>query len=149
MNKEKNYKLLLKQAGSLLQGEHDLIANMSNISALLFNGLPEVSYAGFYRSQEQELILGPFQGPVACMHIQLGRGVCGKAAETGQIQIVPNVHEFSGHIACDANTNSEIVVPIIHNKKLLAVLDLDSNSFARFDQIDAEYLQKIADLVSK
>ena len=149
MNKEKNYKLLLKQAGSLLQGEHDLIANMSNISALLFNGLPEVSYAGFYRFQEQELILGPFQGPVACMHIQLGRGVCGKAAETGQIQIVPNVHEFSGHIACDANTNSEIVVPIIHNKKLLAVLDLDSNSFNRFDQIDAEYLQKIADLVSK
>ena len=149
MNKEKNYKLLLKQAGSLLQGEHDLIANMSNISALLFNGLPEVSYAGFYRFQEQELILGPFQGPVACMHIQLGKGVCGKAAETGQIQIVPNVHEFSGHIACDANTNSEIVVPIIHNKKLLAVLDLDSNNFARFDQIDAEYLQKIADLVSK
>ena len=149
MNKEKNYKLLLKQAGSLLQGEHDLIANMSNISALLFNGLPEVSYAGFYRFQEQELILGPFQGPVACMHIQLGKGVCGKAAETGQIQIVPNVYEFSGHIACDANTNSEIVVPIIHNKKLLAVLDLDSNSFARFDQIDAEYLQKIADLVSK
>ena len=149
MNKEKNYKLLLKQAGSLLQGEHDLIANMSNISALLFNGLPEVSYAGFYRFQEQELILGPFQGPVACMHIQLGKGVCGKAAETGQIQIVPNVHEFSGHIACDANTNSEIVVPIIHNKKLLAVLDLDSNSFNRFDQIDAEYLQKIADLVSK
>ena len=149
MNKEKNYKLLLKQAGSLLQGEHDLIANMSNISALLFNGLPEVSYAGFYRFQEQELILGPFQGPVACMHIQLGKGVCGKAAETGQIQIVPNVHEFSGHIACDANTNSEIVVPIIHNKKLLAVLDLDGNSFARFDQIDAEYLQKIADLVSK
>ena len=149
MNKEKNYKLLLKQAGSLLKGEHDLIANMSNISALLFNGLPEVSYAGFYRFQEQELILGPFQGPVACMHIQLGKGVCGKAAETGQIQIVPNVHEFSGHIACDANTNSEIVVPIIHNKKLLAVLDLDSNDFARFDQIDAEYLQKIADLVSK
>ena len=149
MNKEKNYKLLLKQAGSLLQGEHDLIANMSNISALLFNGLPEVSYAGFYRFKEQELILGPFQGPVACMHIQLGKGVCGKAAETGQIQIVPNVHEFSGHIACDANTNSEIVVPIIHNKKLLAVLDLDSNSFNRFDQIDAEYLQKIADLVSK
>ena len=149
MDKEKTYKLLLKQAGNLLQGEHDLIANMSNISALLFNGLPEVSYAGFYRFQEQELILGPFQGPVACMHIQLGKGVCGKAAETGQIQIVPNVYEFSGHIACDANTNSEIVVPIIHNKKLLAVLDLDSNSFARFDQIDAEYLQKIADLVSK
>ena len=149
MDKEKTYKLLLKQAGSLLQDEHDLIANMSNISALLFNGLPQVSYAGFYRFQEQELILGPFQGPVACMHIQLGKGVCGKAAETGQIQIVPNVHEFSGHIACDANTNSEIVVPIIHNKKLLAVLDLDSNSFARFDQIDAEYLQKIADLVSK
>ena len=147
MDKEKTYKLLLKQAGSLLQDEHDLIANMSNISALLFNGLPEVSYAGFYRFQEHELILGPFQGPVACMHIQLGKGVCGTAAQTGQIQIVPDVHKFSGHIACDANTNSEIVVPIIHNKKLVAVLDLDSNDFARFDQIDAQYLAKIAELL--
>ena len=147
MDKEKNYKLLLKQACSLLQGEHDLIANMSNISALLFNGLPKVSYAGFYRFQEQELILGPFQGPVACMHIQLGKGVCGAAAQTGQTQIVPDVHKFRGHIACDANTNSEIVVPIIHNKKLLAVLDLDSKSFNRFDQIDAEYLAKIAELL--
>ena len=149
MDKEKTYKLLLKQAGNLLQGEHDLIANMSNISALLFNSLAEVSYAGFYRFLDQELILGPFQGPVACMHIQLGKGVCGVAAKTQQIQIVPNVHEFSGHIACDANTNSEIVIPITHNKKLLAVLDLDSNIFNRFDQIDAEYLAKIADLVSK
>lgn len=147
MDKEKNYKLLLKQAGSLLQGEHDLIANMSNISALLFNGLPKVSYAGFYRFQEQELILGPFQGPVACMHIQLGKGVCGTAAQTGQIQIVSDVHKFRGHIACDANTNSEIVVPIIHNKKLVAVLDLDSNDFDRFDQIDAQYLSKIAELL--
>ena len=147
MDKEKNYKLLLKQAGSLLQGEHDLIANMNNISALLFNGLPKVSYAGFYRFQYQELILGPFQGPVACMHIQLGKGVCGAAAQTGQIQIVPDVHKFRGHIACDANTNSEIVVPIIHNKKLVAVLDLDSNDFDRFDQIDAQYLSKIAELL--
>jgi len=101
----------------------------------------------FIAFQEQELILGPFQGPVACMHIQLGKGVCGTAAQTGQIQIVPDVHKFSGHIACDANTNSEIVVPIIHDKKLVAVLDLDSNDFARFDQIDGQYLAKIAELL--
>ena len=147
MDKEKTYKLLLKQAGSLLQDEHDLIANMSNISALLFNGLPQVSYAGFYRFQEQELILGPFQGPVACMHIQLVKGVCGTSAQTGHIKIVPYFHKFIGHIACDTNTNSEIVVPIIHNKKLVAVLDLDSNDFARFDQIDGQYLAKIAELL--
>ena len=149
MDKIKDYKLILKQADNLLQNEHDLIANMSNISSLLYNSLPEISYAGFYRFKDNELILGPFQGPIACMHIPIGKGVCGVAAKTQQIQIVPNVHEFSGHIACDAATNSEIVVPLIKNNSLLAVLDLDSNSFNRFDQIDAEYLLKIAELVSK
>lgn len=149
MDKIKDYKLILKQADNLLQNEHDLIANMSNISSLLYNSLPDVSYAGFYRFKDKELILGPFQGPIACMHIPIGKGVCGVAAKTQQIQIVPNVHEFSGHIACDAATNSEIVVPLIKNNSLLAVLDLDSNNFNRFDQIDAEYLPKIADLVSK
>ena len=147
MKKSENYQLLYKQAQSLLQNEHDLIANMSNISALLYNGLNDVSYAGFYRYQKQELILGPFQGPVACMHIALGKGVCGVAAKTRKTQIVPDVHQFSGHIACDANTNSEIVIPVLKNNNLIAVLDLDSNSFSRFDQVDADYLSQIAALI--
>lgn len=147
MKKSENYQLLYKQAQSLLQNEHDLIANMSNISALLYNGLKDVSYAGFYRYQKQELILGPFQGPVACMHIAPGKGVCGVAAKTRKTQIVPDVHQFSGHIACDANTNSEIVIPVLKNNNLIAVLDLDSNSFSRFDQVDADYLSQIAALI--
>lgn len=147
MDKLERYQLLLKQAQSLLEDEHDLIANMSNISALLFNNLPDVSYAGFYRYQNNELILGPFQGPVACMHIAIGKGVCGTAAKTRETQIIPNVHEFAGHIACDAATNSEIVIPIMKNEVLIAVLDLDSKNFARFDDIDAEYLTKIANCI--
>lgn len=147
MNKLKNYQLLLAQAQSLLKNEQDIVAKMSNTSALLYNGLEDVSYAGFYRYQNGELILGPFQGPIACMHIEIGKGVCGTAAATLKTQIVPNVHEFSGHIACDATTNSEIVVPLIKDKKLIAVLDLDSKEFNRFDAIDAEYLAKIVDCI--
>lgn len=147
MDKLERYQLLLKQAQSILKDEHDLIANMSNISALLFNNLPDVSYAGFYRYQNHELILGPFQGPVACMHIAIGKGVCGTAAKTRETQIVPDVHEFVGHIACDAATNSEIVIPIMKNEVLIAVLDLDSKVFARFDDIDSEYLTKIANCI--
>ena len=147
MDKLERYQLLLKQAQSLLEDEHDLIANMSNISALLFNNLPDVSYAGFYRYQNNELILGPFQGPVACMHIAIGKGVCGTAAKARETQIVPDVHKFAGHIACDATTNSEIVIPIMKNEAFIAVLDLDSKDFARFDDIDAEYLTKIANCI--
>ena len=147
MDKLERYQLLLKQAQSLLEDEHDLIANMSNISALLFNNLPDVSYAGFYRYQNHELILGPFQGPVACMHIAIGKGVCGTAAKAKETQIVPDVHKFAGHIACDAATNSEIVIPIMKNEALIAVLDLDSKNFARFDDIDSEYLTKIANCI--
>ena len=147
MDKLERYQLLLKQAQSLLEDEHDLIANMSNISALLFNNLPDVSYAGFYRYQNNELILGPFQGPVACMHIAIGKGVCGTAAKARETQIVPDVHKFAGHIACDAATNSEIVIPIMKNEVLIAVLDLDSKNFSRFDDIDSEYLTKIANCI--
>lgn len=147
MDKLERYQLLLKQAQSLLEDEHDLIANMSNISALLFNNLPDVSYAGFYRYQNHELILGPFQGPVACMHIAIGKGVCGTAAKARETQIVPDVHKFAGHIACDAATNSEIVIPIMKNEVLIAVLDLDSTNFSRFDDIDSEYLTKIANCI--
>lgn len=147
MSKTENYQLLLAQARNLLENESDEIAKMSNISALIFNSLEDVSYAGFYRYQNEELILGPFQGPIACMHIKVGKGVCGTAAATLKTQIVPNVHEFSGHIACDAATNSEIVVPLVKDKKILAVLDLDSTSFNRFDKIDAKFLNKIASLI--
>lgn len=147
MSKTENYQLLLAQARNLLENESDEIAKMSNISALIFNSLEDVSYAGFYRYQNEELILGPFQGPIACMHIKVGKGVCGTAAATLKTQIVPNVHEFSGHIACDAATNSEIVVPLVKDKKILAVLDLDSKSFNRFDKIDAKFLNKIASFI--
>lgn len=147
MSKTENYQLLLAQARNLLENESDEIAKMSNISALIFNSLEDVSYAGFYRYQNEELILGPFQGSIACMHIKVGKGVCGTAAATLKTQIVPNVHEFSGHIACDAATNSEIVVPLVKDKKILAVLDLDSKSFNRFDKIDAKFLNKIASLI--
>lgn len=147
MNKSENYQLLLAQAQSLLKNEQDKIAKMSNISALLYNGLEDVSYVGFYRYQNGELILGPFQGPIACMHIEIGKGVCGTVAATLKPQIVPNVHDFPGHIACDAATNSEIVVPLVKNKELIAVLDLDSKNFNRYDAIDAEYLAKIADCI--
>lgn len=143
MDKANNYQMLLKQAQSLLKDEHDVIANMSNLSALLYNNLPDVSYAGFYRYQNDELLLGPFQGPIACMHIALGKGVCGTAAASHKIQIVPDVHQFSGHIACDSATNSEIVLPIMQDQKLIAVLDLDSKKFNRFDQTDAIYLAQI------
>ncbi|MCX8720204.1 MULTISPECIES: GAF domain-containing protein [unclassified Lactobacillus] len=143
MDKANNYQMLLKQAQSLLKDEHDVIANMSNLSALLYNNLPDVSYAGFYRYQNDELLLGPFQGPIACMHIALGKGVCGTAAASHKIQIVPDVHQFSGHIACDSATNSEIVLPIMQDQKLIAVLDLDSKKFNRFDQTDATYLAQI------
>lgn len=143
MDKANNYQMLLKQAQSLLKDEHDLIANMSNLSALLYNNLPDVSYAGFYRYQNDELLLGPFQGPIACMHIALGKGVWGTAAASHEIQIVPDVHQFSGHIACDSATNSEIVLPIMQDQKLIAVLDLDSKKFNRFDKTDATYLAQI------
>ena len=109
---EDNYQLLLKQAQALVEGENDWIANTANISALLFNSLNNVNFAGVYRYDNQELILGPFQGKPACVHIQIGKGVCGTAAKEKQTQIVKNVHEFAGHIACDSESNSEIVVPI-------------------------------------
>lgn len=149
MDKIENYQLLLEQAKSLFENEQDLIAQMCNMSALLYNGLKDVSYAGFYRYQNSELILGPFQGSIACMHIGIGQGVCGTAATTLKTQIVSNVHKFSGHIACDTSTNSEIVVPLVKNRKLLAVLDLDSKEFNRFDSIDDEYLTRIAKLILK
>src|ERR1041384_8532140 len=124
-NKPKLYASLVVQLLSLLKGEHDFIANAANFSALLFNSLPNVNWAGFYFLRDDELVLGPFQGNPACVRIPMGKGVCGVAAQQCETIIVPNVHEFPGHIACDVASNSEIVVPLFDGERLLGVLDLD------------------------
>ncbi len=139
------YELMIKQLHSLLEGETDRIANLSNISALLFHSIDNVNWAGFYLYKNEELILGPFQGKVACMHIKLENGVCGKAARTREIQCIQNVHEFEGHIACDSASNSEIVVPIVIDGELFGVLDIDSSEFSNFDEIDVKYLGKFVE----
>lgn len=142
--KSKLYASLVVQLLSLLKGEHDFIANAANFSALLFNSLPNVNWAGFYFLREDELVLGPFQGNPACVRIPIGKGVCGMAAQQCETIIVPNVHEFPGHIACDVASNSEIVVPLFDGEQLLGVLDLDSSLIARFDDQDAEGLNELA-----
>ena len=142
--KSKLYASLVVQLLSLLKGEHDFIANAANFSALLFNSLPHVNWAGFYFLHGEELVLGPFQGNPACVRIPLGKGVCGVAAQQCETIIVPNVHEFPGHIACDVASNSEIVVPLFDGERLLGVLDLDSTIIGRFDDQDAEGLNELA-----
>ena len=142
--KAKLYASLTVQLLSLLKGEHDLIANTANFSALLFNSLPNVNWAGFYFLRGEELVLGPFQGNPACVRIPMGQGVCGVAAQQLETIIVPNVHEFPGHIACDVASNSEIVVPLFDGERLLGVLDLDSPLIGRFDDQDAEGLNELA-----
>ena len=141
--KQKLYAGLVVQLLSLLKGEHDFVANAANFSALLFNSLPNVNWAGFYFLQDEELVLGPFQGNPACVRIPLGQGVCGVAAQQCETIIVPNVHEFPGHIACDVASNSEIVVPLFDGERLLGVLDLDSPIIGRFDDQDAEGLNEL------
>lgn len=142
-NKPKLYASLVVQLLSLLKGEHDFVANAANFSALLFNSLPNVNWAGFYFLQGDELVLGPFQGNPACVRIPMGKGVCGVAAQQCETIIVPNVHEFPGHIACDVASNSEIVVPLFDGERLLGVLDLDSPTIGRFDDQDAEGLNEL------
>ena len=141
--KPKLYASLVVQLLSLLKGEHDFIANAANFSALLFNSLPNVNWAGFYFLRDNELVLGPFQGNPACVRLPLGTGVCGVAAQQCETIIVPNVHEFPGHIACDVASNSEIVVPLFDGERLLGVLDLDSPTIGRFDDQDAEGLNEL------
>ena len=141
--KQKLYASLVVQLLSLLKGEHDFIANAANFSALLFNSVPNVNWAGFYFLQGEELVLGPFQGNPACVRIPMGKGVCGVAAKQCETIIVPNVHEFPGHIACDVASNSEIVVPLFDGERLLGVLDLDSPTIGRFDDQDAEGLNEL------
>lgn len=142
--KEQLYNQLISQAESLVSGEKDLIANMANISALLFNNLEKVNWAGFYLFKEEQLVLGPFQGQPACIRIPMGKGVCGTSAETRTVQRIADVHAFAGHIACDAASNSEIVIPLVIDGELIGVLDIDSPVHDRFDEEDEKGLIKIA-----
>ncbi|TMM43739.1 GAF domain-containing protein [Colwellia ponticola] len=137
------YQELLGQTKALISNESDIIANMANISALLFERLEDVNWVGFYRLVNDELVLGPFQGKVACIRIPLGKGVCGTCAATAKIQRIANVHDFDGHIACDASSNSELVIPVIVSGKVIAVLDIDSTVFERFDLQDEQGMQAI------
>ena len=141
-----DYSLLNQTLSALLCGNH-VIADLANASALLWENLEDVNWAGFYLLEGQTLVLGPFQGKPACIEIPLGRGVCGTAAASGKTQLVPNVHEFEGHIACDGASNSEIVIPLFKNGKVIGVLDIDSPSFSRFDESDREGLEEFARII--
>lgn len=141
---EGDYPALLLQAQRLFEGERDPIANAANLTALIWHGLPALNWAGFYFWNGSELVLGPFQGKPACVRIAAGRGVCGHAAANRRTVIVPDVHRFDGHIACDPASRSEIVVPLIAGERLLGVLDLDSPQLSRFDARDAAGLEALA-----
>jgi GAF domain-containing protein len=148
LSKEECYKLLIAQVNNLIKDEENLIANISNITAILKYSFESFLWVGFYftdRNKPDELVLGPFQGRVACMRIPFGRGVCGTSAETGETVIVEDVNKFEGHIVCDALSKSEIVIPILKNRNIIGVLDIDSDKINNFDNIDKRYLEKLID----
>ena len=146
--KEEKYKLLVSQIASLIDGESDQIVVMANVSAAIHQSMG-FWWTGFYRVIGDELVLGPFQGPVACMHIPYGKGVCGTAWQRAATVIVPDVEQFPGHIACSSESRSEIVVPVFgHNEKVIAVLDIDSTQLSTFDDTDRHYLEQICSLIS-
>ena len=147
--KPEAYRQLVDAADALTSGERDAVANMANVAALLWDFLPDLNWAGFYRVIDGELVLGPFVGRPACIRIAMGSGVCGVAAETGVTQLVEDVHAFPGHIACDAVTNSELVVPIVRNGAVVAVIDLDSPTTARFDQEDRLGIERLATRIAE
>lgn len=147
LSKTGTYREIGAQLSGLFSGERNGLANAANMCALLYQMLPDVSWVGFYFLQGGELVLGPFQGKVACVRIPMGRGVCGTAAARREIIVVPDVDEFPGHIACDASSRSEIVLPLVQQGRLLGVLDLDSASLARFDDEDREGLRAAAVLL--
>ena len=147
MNKEREYQRIIELLKAVLKDENDLIANLANSAAILYNNLSDVNWAGFYLRRDNELVLGPFQGQNACVRIEKGSGVCGTAWAKKEIQLVPDVHQFPGHIACDAASNSEIVVPIIIDSKVRGVLDIDSPSKDRFNSQDSDYLQKVVGII--
>lgn len=146
--KSEFYANLLPAADALTAGEPDGIANMANISALLWQFLPDLNWAGFYRMVDDELVLGPFQGKAACIRIPLDKGVCGAAAREAKTQRVDDVHAFPGHIACDADSRSELVVPVLRGSVVVAVIDLDSPRASRFDEEDAQGIEALARLLA-
>ena len=148
MNKKEKYADVFRMIQSVVEGESDMVANMANVAALLHEEFG-FWWTGFYRVEQEskQLVLGPFQGPVACTRISFGKGVCGTAWERAETVIVPDVHQFPGHIACSSASNSEIVVPVFQGKKVIAVLDIDSTEFNTFDQTDKEWLEKIVSLI--
>ncbi|MFI5536775.1 GAF domain-containing protein [Nocardia sp. NPDC051900] len=145
-DRTEQYRQLVAQAEALVAGETDRIANAANLAALVFHALPDVNWVGFYFYDGRELVVGPFQGKPACVRIALGKGVCGTAAQTRTTQLVPDVHAFEGHIACDADTRSEIVVPLVRDDALIGVFDLDSPRPERFDDIDRAGLEVVAEI---
>lgn len=144
--KEEKYALLHKQIASLVEGESDTIANMANVAAMIHTTFG-FWWTGFYRVVGEELVLGPFQGPLACSRIKYGRGVCGTAWKEQTTQVVPDVELFPGHIACSSLSRSEIVVPVWHGNEIVAVLDIDSEELATFDEVDKVWLEKIVALL--
>ncbi len=146
MNKQDKYKKLIQQAEVLIDPSIDRIGNMANLSSLIATHF-EHHWIGFYRVKDKSLILGPFQGPVACTNISYGKGVCGTAWKTKTTQVVSDVHSFQGHIACSPYSNSEIVIPCLENEKVYAVLDLDSTEFNAFDTTDVKYLEQLVRLL--
>ena len=142
------YDELFKAADALTDGEPDGIANMANIAALLWQFLPDLNWSGFYRMQDGELVLGPFQGKAACIRIPLNKGVCGAAVRTATSQLVEDVHAFPGHIACDADSRSELVVPVIRDGAVISVIDLDSPLPSRFDAADQKGIEALAELLA-
>ena len=142
MTKKEKYEIVLPQIASVVSDEHDMVANMANIAAILHETFG-FWWTGFYRVDGKELVLGPFQGPVACNRIAFGCGVCGTAWEIGETICVPNVHEFTGHIACSSKSKSEIVVPIWSENQVIAVLDIDSAEYGTFDEVDKKYLEEV------
>lgn len=146
-NKAERYDLIVAQIRALTEGVAHPIANLANTSALLWQGMPDINWCGFYLMDKSALMLGPFCGLPACIRIPLGRGVCGTAAQTGEIQRVHDVHAFPGHIACDSASNSEIVIPLRFNGRVIGVLDIDSPMIGRFDETDQEKLMEITEIL--
>lgn len=145
-SKEERYELLYRQAQALVDGESDAIANMANIAAMIHTAI-EPLWTGFYRVVGDELVLGPFQGPLACSRIKYGRGVCGTAWKRGETIVVEDVEQFPGHIACSSLSRSEIVVPVWCDNQIVAVLDIDSSRLATFDEVDRVWLERIVELL--
>lgn len=146
--KQELYGDLVQAAAAITAGERDGIANMANVAALIWQFVPRLNWAGFYRAIEGELVLGPFIGKPACIRIAYGSGVCGTAAATGKTQLVPDVQAFPGHIACDAASRSELVVPVLRQDRVIAVIDLDSPDPARFDTEDAAGIEALAKVIA-